>query len=275
MFKYEFRSLKSRSLTTSDSCCLLRWIYNDIVTDDTAKVISFEDATGKKAEDDGEKKERVKMNKVTHTQRFTAACNYIPFIHASLKFLEVLTADFTCNQHWTWSARLVLSDKGTDFSTRYTHTDIQPPCYNNALPNRWIQARQLIFFTFYSFTKKVWHILTCYDYLNTLVIYLHVCSKVANVMGSSAGAGSGEFHTYRNLRRKEYFRVARMEKDASDKEKKVRWHALIALIQMLNIDVSVGSVSSCWGDFTALNHLRITTYKTWKLRYTANLYFWI
>lgn len=43
------------------------------------------------------------------------------------------------------------------------------------------------------------------DYANA------VPSFVRNVMGSSAGAGSGEFHVYRHLRRKEYARQKAMQ----------------------------------------------------------------
>ncbi|KAI4093152.1 MAG: hypothetical protein L6R37_007419 [Teloschistes peruensis] len=41
---------------------------------------------------------------------------------------------------------------------------------------------------------------------------------VANVQGSSAGAGSGEFHVYKASRRREYERLRQMEEDVS-KEK--------------------------------------------------------
>ncbi|CAL1388682.1 unnamed protein product [Linum trigynum] len=37
--------------------------------------------------------------------------------------------------------------------------------------------------------------------------------RVSNTSGSSAGAGSGDFHQYRQMRRKEQDRVARMEVD--------------------------------------------------------------
>ncbi|KAJ2484992.1 PRKR-interacting protein 1 [Coemansia sp. RSA 2320] len=39
---------------------------------------------------------------------------------------------------------------------------------------------------------------------------------VLNVRGSSAGAGSSDFHTYRELRRKENLRVKLMEADAAE-----------------------------------------------------------
>jgi hypothetical protein len=44
---------------------------------------------------------------------------------------------------------------------------------------------------------------------------------VANVQGSSAGAGSGEFHVYKASRRREYERVKLMEEE-TEKEKKDR-----------------------------------------------------
>ena len=40
--------------------------------------------------------------------------------------------------------------------------------------------------------------------------------KVDNVSGSSAGAGSGDFHTYRHARRREMFRVAKLKHDAKE-----------------------------------------------------------
>ncbi|KAJ1824287.1 PRKR-interacting protein 1 [Coemansia sp. RSA 2675] len=39
---------------------------------------------------------------------------------------------------------------------------------------------------------------------------------VLNVRGSSAGAGSSDFHTYRELRRKEHLRVKLMEAEAAE-----------------------------------------------------------
>src|SRR2546426_5818681 len=46
---------------------------------------------------------------------------------------------------------------------------------------------------------------------------------VRNVMGSSAGAGSGEFHVYRHLRRKEYARVRHIEMMAKKEEQDQRF----------------------------------------------------
>lgn len=41
---------------------------------------------------------------------------------------------------------------------------------------------------------------------------------VRNIMGSSAGAGSGEFHVYRHLRRKEYARQRFLAEEARKEE---------------------------------------------------------
>ncbi|KAI1286443.1 PRKR-interacting protein 1 [Halotydeus destructor] len=46
---------------------------------------------------------------------------------------------------------------------------------------------------------------------------------VRNVMGSSAGAGSGEFHVYRHLRRKEFARLRGIEEEAKRDKKDVEY----------------------------------------------------
>eukprot|EP00824_Muranothrix_gubernata_P010696 TRINITY_DN23806_c0_g1_i2.p1 TRINITY_DN23806_c0_g1~~TRINITY_DN23806_c0_g1_i2.p1 ORF type:complete len:112 (-),score=28.16 TRINITY_DN23806_c0_g1_i2:136-471(-) len=40
-----------------------------------------------------------------------------------------------------------------------------------------------------------------------------------NLPGSTAGAGSGEFHRYRNLRRKELLRLQKIDEDAEREER--------------------------------------------------------
>lgn len=46
-----------------------------------------------------------------------------------------------------------------------------------------------------------------------------VPDRVYHVMGSNAGAGSGEFHTYRHSRRREQERLKRIDEDAERAEK--------------------------------------------------------
>jgi len=46
---------------------------------------------------------------------------------------------------------------------------------------------------------------------------------VANVQGSSAGAGSGEFHVYKASRRREYERLRVMDEEARNEEENEEW----------------------------------------------------
>jgi len=46
---------------------------------------------------------------------------------------------------------------------------------------------------------------------------------VQNVQGSSAGAGSGEFHVYKASRRREYERLRGMEEEVREEEEGERW----------------------------------------------------
>ncbi|KAF5866348.1 hypothetical protein ETB97_012514 [Aspergillus alliaceus] len=46
---------------------------------------------------------------------------------------------------------------------------------------------------------------------------------VANVQGSSAGAGSGEFHVYKASRRREYERIRMMESEVSKEKEDQDW----------------------------------------------------
>mmetsp|Transcript_1940 Transcript_1940/g.4582 ORF Transcript_1940/g.4582 Transcript_1940/m.4582 type:complete len:161 (+) Transcript_1940:178-660(+) len=51
-------------------------------------------------------------------------------------------------------------------------------------------------------------------------IQTEVPTRIFNVSGSTAGAGSGDFHQYRTARRREQFRLMRIEKAAKEQEER-------------------------------------------------------
>jgi hypothetical protein len=58
-----------------------------------------------------------------------------------------------------------------------------------------------------------------------------VVEKVDSLPGSTAGAGSGDFHQYRNIRRREMFRLEMMDKDFQEAKLKEEFEVLRAFNQ--------------------------------------------
>lgn len=52
----------------------------------------------------------------------------------------------------------------------------------------------------------------------------HVPVRVSNTSGSSAGSGSGDFHQYRQMRRKEQDRLARMDADYQKRKEEAEFN---------------------------------------------------
>uniref|UniRef100_A0A8B9IQL8 PRKR interacting protein 1 n=1 Tax=Anser cygnoides TaxID=8845 RepID=A0A8B9IQL8_ANSCY len=90
---------------------------------------------------------------------------------------------------------------------------------------------------------------------------------VRDVMGSSAGAGSGEFHVYRHLRRREYQRQDFMDAMAEKVSKTLFRHALRVDFHltvpfcMFCPSASSSSAGAGSGEFHVYRHLRRREYQ--------------
>jgi len=66
------------------------------------------------------------------------------------------------------------------------------------------------------------------------IIQETVPTRISNVCGSSAGAGSGDFHQYRMIRRKEQERLKKIEEGATEEKEHEDKRKKFALLKMFD-----------------------------------------